>query len=220
MRRDESNTWGNHAGEPVANRLGFAPDPEPTPVSMIPSNLVPTVLQVGPVSVQLFGTLVVTGVVVGHALTMRLATERGIDPDEMRGAAAWALVAGFVGAHFADVLIYRPDKLGRDGVFALLRLWDGISSWGGFTGALVGTSLYFRRQVLSQAGERLPPADAARIRVARPRPTRSHVPRRCPGVRANARASRKRETPRTSRITETGPVKAPGPVRREPSGRP
>lgn len=112
---------------------------------MIPADLVPTVLHFGPLSVPVFGVLVMTGVAVGHALVLRLARERGIGLDEMRTAALWAVVAGFVGAHLTDVLLYRPDKLDRDGLLALFKLWDGISSWGGFTGALLGTALYFRR---------------------------------------------------------------------------
>jgi phosphatidylglycerol:prolipoprotein diacylglycerol transferase len=112
---------------------------------MIPADLVPVVLFLGPLRIPVFGVLVMTGVFVGHALVLRLARERGLEVEEMRGAALWALVFGFAGAHWADVLLYRPDKLQHDGLLALLKVWDGISSWGGFTGALAGTALYFHR---------------------------------------------------------------------------
>jgi len=112
---------------------------------MIPSYSGPTVFQIGPVAFPLFGFLVASGVFLGHAIALRLAAERRIPPDEIRAAAAWALGAGFLGAHVIDVLLYHPDKLRTDGILTLLKVWEGISSYGGFFGALVGVAIYFRR---------------------------------------------------------------------------
>lgn len=112
---------------------------------MIPPYGGPTVLHLGPLTFPLFGLLVVTGVFVGHALVLRLAAARGIAREEMRAAAAWAVGAGFFGAHLVDVLFYHPERLERDGLLALLKVWEGISSYGGFFGALAGVALYFRR---------------------------------------------------------------------------
>lgn len=103
------------------------------------------VLSVGPISFPIFGLLVATGVVVGHAVVMRLAKEKDVPAAEIRAAAAWALGAGFFGAHALDVLLYHPEKLSRDGVVAFLKIQDGISSFGGFFGALVGVAFYFHR---------------------------------------------------------------------------
>lgn len=110
---------------------------------MIPPYSGPFVFELGPVTIPLFGLLVATGVVLGHELALRLAKQRGIRVEEMRNAAAWAVGAGFVGAHVIDVLVYRPEKLSQDGLVALLKVWDGISSFGGFFGALAGLAGYF-----------------------------------------------------------------------------
>lgn len=110
---------------------------------MIPPYSGPLVFELVPLAIPLFGLLVATGVVVGHELVLRLAKERGIRVEEMRNAAAWAVGAGFVGAHVIDVLVYRPEKLTQDGIVALLKVWDGISSFGGFFGALAGLAGYF-----------------------------------------------------------------------------
>ena len=112
---------------------------------MIPPYTGPTLFHLGPLTFPLFGLLVVTGVFVGHALVLRLAAEKGISLDEMRNAAAWAVGAGFIGAHVVDVLVYHPEKLGRDGILTLVRIWQGISSYGGFFGALAGVGFYFWR---------------------------------------------------------------------------
>ncbi|MFN2377197.1 MAG: prolipoprotein diacylglyceryl transferase [Candidatus Binatia bacterium] len=112
---------------------------------MIPPYAGPMVLSLGPLSFPIFGLLVATGVIVGHAVVMRLAKEKEVPAAEIRAAAAWALGAGFFGAHAFDVLLYHPDKLSRDGVVAFLKIQDGISSFGGFFGALVGVAFYFHR---------------------------------------------------------------------------
>jgi phosphatidylglycerol:prolipoprotein diacylglycerol transferase len=96
--------------------------------------------------IHVFGALVAAGVLLGHALVIRLASERRVPEGEMRTAAAWAIGAGFVGAHIADVLLYNQHKIARDGLVTFLFVWDGISSYGGFFGALAGLAFYFARK--------------------------------------------------------------------------
>jgi len=112
---------------------------------MIPPYSGPLELHLGPLSFPIFGILVASGVVLGHSLALRLAEEKRVPAAEMRNAAAWALGAGFFGAHVLDVLLYNPEKLSRDGVLTFLKVWDGISSYGGFFGALAGVTFYFAR---------------------------------------------------------------------------
>lgn len=113
---------------------------------MIPPYDGPMVLALGPIRFPLFGLLVVTGVFAGHSVVLRLAKDRGISLEVMRDAAAWAVGAGFVGAHLVDLLFYHPERLQRDGIVALFRIWDGISSYGGFLGALAGVGFFFWRR--------------------------------------------------------------------------
>jgi phosphatidylglycerol:prolipoprotein diacylglycerol transferase len=112
---------------------------------MIPPYSGPTVVHLGPLAFPIFGLLVATGVLVGHALVLRLAAERRVPEAQMRAAAAWAVGAGFFGAHAFDVLVFHPDKLTRDGLVTFVKVWDGISSFGGFFGAFAGISFYFWR---------------------------------------------------------------------------
>ncbi|EYF02060.1 prolipoprotein diacylglyceryl transferase [Chondromyces apiculatus] len=90
-----------------------------------------------PPSIKPFGTLVALGVYIGSVITVRHARERGLDERKMNEFILWILVGGFVSAHVLDAIFYHPDRVLRDPLY-LIMLWDGLSSFGGFIGALSG----------------------------------------------------------------------------------
>lgn len=94
-----------------------------------------------PPSVKPFGTLVALGVYVGSVVALRHARERGLDPKKHNEFILWSIVGAFVGAHLFDAIAYHPHKVAADPLY-LLRLWEGLSSYGGFLGALAGTLLW------------------------------------------------------------------------------
>jgi len=51
---------------------------------------------------------------------------------------------GFVIGHVVHVVAYNPHQLETDGIMALLRVWAGFSSTGGFIGAVLGSVVFFR----------------------------------------------------------------------------
>jgi phosphatidylglycerol:prolipoprotein diacylglycerol transferase len=104
-----------------------------------------------PVSLKPFGMLVATGVYVGAYLTIRQARRVGLDERAMTSLITWVVGAGFIGAHLLEVVMYRPEKLIEDPL-VVVRLWEGLSSFGGFVGATVGALLWRYR-----TGERLLP---------------------------------------------------------------
>lgn len=95
-------------------------------------------------SIKPFGLLVATGVYLGSWLTMRRARRLGLDERVMMSFIVWVVGVGFVGGHVFDILFYYPERLIRDPL-SLLRLWDGLSSFGGFLGAIIGMLLWRRR---------------------------------------------------------------------------
>jgi phosphatidylglycerol:prolipoprotein diacylglycerol transferase len=95
--------------------------------------------------------LVATGVYVGAYLAIRQARRVGLEESKMTSLVMWVVGVGFVLAHLLEVLMYRPDKLAHDPL-VLLRLWEGLSSFGGFIGGVVGAVIWSRR-----TGERLLP---------------------------------------------------------------
>ncbi|MGH9887427.1 MAG: prolipoprotein diacylglyceryl transferase family protein, partial [bacterium] len=116
-------------------------------------------LDVG-VPIQAFGMLVAAGVLIGAALLRRYAEWHGVSDDHIRGLITWLLISGFLGAHEFDVIAYQWDRIGDTttvtpaGWWFLpeamwpsnwplgLRIWDGISSYGGFIGGALGFALY------------------------------------------------------------------------------
>ncbi len=95
-------------------------------------------------SLKPFGMLVATGVYLGAWVASRYAGRRGIQPKAMLSFIYWVVGSGFVGGHVLDVIFYSPERLTAD-PWAVLRLWDGLSSFGGFIGGSVGAWLWRAR---------------------------------------------------------------------------
>jgi phosphatidylglycerol:prolipoprotein diacylglycerol transferase len=107
---------------------------------MIPYIHVPD-LKVGPLTLHPFGLLVATGVIVGTWLVTRRARSRGVDVDKLNSFISWVLVAGFLGGHMLDQIFYHwADFVKRP--WSLFLLYEGLSSFGGFTGAVIGGTLW------------------------------------------------------------------------------
>jgi phosphatidylglycerol:prolipoprotein diacylglycerol transferase len=91
----------------------------------------------GPLSLQPFGILVALAVMVGFSLAIRRARRLDIDVTQLHSLAGWILVGGFVAAHVLDSIFYHPREV-LERPWMLLALWSGLSSFGGFIGAVLG----------------------------------------------------------------------------------
>jgi len=112
-------------------------------LAAIPHPNIPT-LEIGPLDLHPFGFLVGVAIITGTIMADRRARATGLDPRVVSEAALWAVIPGFIGAHLVAVLFYTPEKVLEDPVI-LLKLWDGISSFGGFLGGAAGVIWYLRR---------------------------------------------------------------------------
>ncbi len=88
-----------------------------------------------------FGLLVATGVIIGTFLATRRARRLGFDVDRLNSFITWMLLLGFAGGHMLDEIFYHPKELVKEPL-KLIKLWDGLSSFGGFAGALIGILLW------------------------------------------------------------------------------
>src|SRR5215210_3023687 len=93
--------------------------------------------KVGPLPIQAFGVIVAAGVLIGAHLLRRYAEWHKVGDDKIRGLTAWITVTGFIGAHVFDVIAYQWHELERDPLL-LIKIWAGISSYGGFIGGAAG----------------------------------------------------------------------------------
>ena len=95
------------------------------------------VLEFGPWTIKPFGALVALGVYLGVMIAGRMAKARGIQPEAMSRFMFWVLAFAFTCGHVLDAIFYHPQRVLADPL-SLIRLWDGLSSFGGFIGATLG----------------------------------------------------------------------------------
>jgi phosphatidylglycerol:prolipoprotein diacylglycerol transferase len=88
-------------------------------------------------SLKPFGTLVAIGVYLGAWLAVKQAKRLGLDERKLVSFMVWVVGAGFIGGHVLDTVFYFPERLVQDPL-SLIRLWEGLSSFGGFVGAMIG----------------------------------------------------------------------------------
>ncbi|MDZ4696676.1 MAG: prolipoprotein diacylglyceryl transferase [Deltaproteobacteria bacterium] len=121
----------------------------PTKANMIPYFSQPT-LSFGipgfqnPFTIHAFGALVATAIILGTEILRRRAKRLGLDPLLAGRLVTWALVGGFIGAHLVDRFIYKPGETLADPL-SIIKIWAGLSSFGGFLGATVGVWMFIRR---------------------------------------------------------------------------
>lgn len=104
----------------------------------------PDAINIGPLELHPFGILVATGVLTGVHVMGRWADRDGLDQRHVQGLVWYCVIIGFICAHVFDVLAYQPGKLADDPLL-LIKLWQGISSYGGFLGGVIGYIVYVWR---------------------------------------------------------------------------
>jgi len=118
-------------------------------------------LDVG-IPIQWFGMIVAVGVLIGAIPLRRYAEWHGVSDDHIRSLLTWIMISGFLGAHEFDVIAYQWDRIGEatlavpagwwpsflpTGLWPsnwplVFRMWDGISSYGGFIGGALGYAIF------------------------------------------------------------------------------
>jgi phosphatidylglycerol---prolipoprotein diacylglyceryl transferase len=99
---------------------------------------------IGEVSIKPFGTMVAIGVFIGIELARKQGNRLKLDEATLSSFIWYILAGGFVGGHVLDTIFYRPEHL-VSSPLSLLWIWDGQSSFGGFTGAFIGLVIWRRR---------------------------------------------------------------------------
>ncbi len=91
-----------------------------------------------------WATLVAVGFVVGLEISRHRGTKLGLHPRDIVDSAVFIVLSGFLFAHLVTVFAYHPERLAEEGIWALLKVWEGFSSMGGFLGAVVGGVVFYR----------------------------------------------------------------------------
>ncbi len=111
--------------------------------------------------IEMFGVLVALGVIIGERIAVTEGAKRGLDPQDVKFLNVRIVIGGFIMAHLVSVIFYFPERI-KENPLVLLYVWSGLSSFGGFLGAML-TFLYYTRK------EKIPPlpyADAVGLGLA------------------------------------------------------
>jgi phosphatidylglycerol:prolipoprotein diacylglycerol transferase len=98
----------------------------------------------GPVPLDPWGILVTLGFMVGLEVARARGIKLGLDVRDIVDGVVATVGMGFVVGHLVHVLAYHPEKIEQEGIVTLAKLWAGFSSFGGFLGAVIGCTLFFR----------------------------------------------------------------------------
>ncbi len=93
--------------------------------------------------VHVFGMMVALGVLVGALVADRKGRREGIHPRVLGELMGYVMIGGFVLGHVLDAVFYHWDTVVAQPLF-LLQIWNGLSSFGGFVGAVVGGLIWAR----------------------------------------------------------------------------
>ncbi len=103
--------------------------------------------------IQPFGVIVAIAVLVGAKLSERYAKRSGVSPQVMGDLVGHIVITAFVSCYFLNGLLYEPAKFWAV-VDNPIRLFDfknyylGLSSYGGFVGAVLGLLIWKWRRRL------------------------------------------------------------------------
>ncbi len=113
------------------------------PLAALPYQAIPP-LELGPLKFYPFGFLVGIAIIFGTVMASKRATKVGLDEKVVAELALWAIIPGMIGAHLYSAIFYFPEKIADDWLY-LFKIWDGISSFGGFIGGTLGVIGYLKR---------------------------------------------------------------------------
>jgi phosphatidylglycerol:prolipoprotein diacylglycerol transferase len=112
------------------------------------------VYHLGPIPLDPWGVLVCIGFVIGLEVARARGIKLGLDVADVVDGLVFTVLSGFIGGHLVHVLAYHPEQLQDSGdilgipvpagAYALLRIWAGFSSFGGFIGAILGINFFYR----------------------------------------------------------------------------
>jgi phosphatidylglycerol:prolipoprotein diacylglycerol transferase len=95
-------------------------------------------------SIQPFGVLVATGVLLGAWVAGRFAERNELDTTATGDLVTYAVVVGFICGYFLNGLFYERESLIRvlQNPSEFFTTWLGLSSYGGFFGGILGCFLW------------------------------------------------------------------------------
>lgn len=109
-----------------------------------------TTISIGPLTLQVWGMFVALGIGWSLYIISKRAAHVGMNTDTLLDLAFWVVVAGFIGARLGHVFLYEPAYFVH-APLEIVAIWrGGLSSFGGFVGAMIGFVAYTRKKKISK----------------------------------------------------------------------
>lgn len=101
---------------------------------------------IGPIPIQVWGFWVALGIGVGMWLLVRRLKAYKINPESVLDLGTYLVFGGFIGARLFHVFLYEPAQYLVNPIEILYVWHGGLSSFGGFAGALFALWLFKKRK--------------------------------------------------------------------------
>lgn len=106
-------------------------------------------IALGPLTIQVWGLFVATGMVIAAWILQRRARRFGFDSALLLDFFLWVVVGGFIGARFGHVFFYEPAYFLANPLEVVAIWHGGMSSFGGFIGSLIAGWVFVKRKKIS-----------------------------------------------------------------------
>lgn len=104
--------------------------------------------QIGPITLQTWGTLVALGFLLGAGISYYRAKSKGLDAKRIPDLAFWIFLSSFIFARAFHVLFYDPAHYLAQPLDAINPMLPGYSMFGGFIGAAIAFFVFVQRYAL------------------------------------------------------------------------
>ena len=109
--------------------------------------MIPTLFKIGPLEIHSYGLLLAVAFLTGMQVALAEARRRGLDEARLSALCLWIMVFAIAGSRLLYVVTHLDAYAGRWG--DAFKLWEGgLTMYGGFIAALVGSFLYLRHHRL------------------------------------------------------------------------
>lgn len=107
-----------------------------------------TTVSLGPVTVQVWGSFVAAGFLVGTLIAARRAKKQGLDPQVIWNVSFWLFISAMIGARIFHVLVYEPGYYMTHPLEILDPRKPGFAIYGGIIAAASAYYIYARSHML------------------------------------------------------------------------
>lgn len=108
-----------------------------------------TTIELGPISLQVWGIFVSLGVIASLILALYLAEKKQLNKDIIWDLYVWLILGGIFGGRMFYVFYYNPQLFSVNQL-EIFRIWHGgASSLGGFIGAISALLIYVKVKKIS-----------------------------------------------------------------------